>query len=504
MRGCRPPPPSPSLRFAVHPSLLDLRDFAPAALPPALSIPPLLRPFDATIRPPGSKSLTNRALLLAALAAGESTLHHALIDADDARVMIDALRRLGAAIDIDGAAVRVGGVGGRWRVPPDGLTLDLHNAGTATRFLAAAAVLNVPPSAPAPSPGPITIDGNARMRQRPIAELVLLLSALGVRAEYLGEPGYPPVRIHPPASLAALAPDLAVGRLASSQYVSALALVAPFLPRGLVVRLVDGGLTSASYFDMTLGLLLRLGAGVTHHAAAHAYAIAPGPLQPFDLNIEPDASGATALWSAAALTPGARLAVPGLDSSLQPDARYPDLLAEMGARRLGPGAVAAPRDGPLRPIVAPMGHMPDAALALAATCCFAQADSPPRGPVASTLTGLKTLRIKETDRIAALIAELSKTGATLTPGAEPFSTTVGHAAGGDEWLTIHPIGSSPTPPASTIEFATYDDHRMAMSTALVGLRSATLPGSPAVVVHDPACVAKTYPAFWADLRQLYG
>src|SRR5712671_3095442 len=160
-------------------------------LPDPLPIPVVSRPFDLTIRPPGSKSLTNRALLLAALATGESRLTHALVGADDTRVMIAALRQLGARIEVSGTTVTVKGVGGRWRVPAAGVGLDLSNAGTATRFLAAAAVLVAPVGG---GGGAVTIDGSPRMRERPISELSTALRALGARIDYLGEYGFPPVR----------------------------------------------------------------------------------------------------------------------------------------------------------------------------------------------------------------------------------------------------------------------------------------------------------------------
>jgi 3-phosphoshikimate 1-carboxyvinyltransferase len=461
-------------------------------LPDPLPIPVIERPFNVSITPPGSKSLTNRAIVLAGLAEGTSTLRNALADADDARVMIAAVETLGARVVQRGEDLHVSGVGGAWRVPREGVTLNLGNAGTATRFLAAAAIL-APPGA-----GGITIDGSARMRQRPIGELVALLRELGVRVDELGNPGFPPIRVLPPADLGALKAGLEVGTTASSQFISALMLVAPMLPRGLRLEFT-GEVTSRSYVDMTLGLLTALGVSV--HAASDDVAeirpLGPAhgggrtPLFCFDYQVEPDASGATYFWAAAALVPGATCTVPGLNrDSLQRDAEFADELFDVGADVLfaspdgsppAPASTTVTGASPIRRAVADLSLMPDAAMTLAAVCCFAG------GP--SRLTGLRTLRVKETDRIGALQRELGKVGVDVQA----------RAADGNESVCITPPagGLDCSPGAPPVEFDTYDDHRMAMSLALIGLRR------PGVLIRNAGCVAKTYPTFWRDLAKLF-
>lgn len=452
-------------------------------LPDPLAIAPLPEPFNADITPPGSKSLTNRAILLAALADGESTLRRPLTDADDAQRMLRAVEQLGAAVDAsDPAALRITGVGGR---PRGGVELDLGNAGTAIRFLAAAAIL---------ADGPITLTGNERMRQRPIGQLAVALEALGARVEHLGVDGCPPLRITPPAERT-LVSELSLPRAASSQFISALLMIAPWRANGLTLRL-DEGATSAPYIAMTMRLLDRLGgAGLHATPDLESLRVGAGPLAGFDYEIEPDASGATYFWAAAALSPRSAVRVHGLSAdSLQGDARFPSLLAAMGAVTGSTGAVSgvtAPpgttggRQAQLAPIRADLSAMPDAALTLAVLCCFAS------GP--SELGGLRTLRVKETDRLEALRTELTRLGAEV----EIF--TDAGAGDGDEGLRITPPsdGGDVSIQAPKVVLETYDDHRLAMSLALAGLRR------PNTWIRDPACVAKTYPGFWADFALLY-
>jgi 3-phosphoshikimate 1-carboxyvinyltransferase len=456
-------------------------------LPDPLPVPVLRRPFDLAIRPPGSKSLTNRALLLAALAEGESTLHGALTEAEDARVMIAALEQLGALIAVDGDEVRVIGVGGRWRVPVGGVTLNLQNAGTATRFLTAAAIL-----AGGGGSAPITIDGNERMRERPIGELVELLRRVGARAEYTAREGYPPVRISPPGRLDEIASELSVGETASSQFVSAMLLAGIFLPRGLVVRLTSEP-TSKSYIEMTIGLLQELGARAEWDVAGRVIRVWPTRLYRFDHAIEPDASGATYLHAAAAISPGSACLVPGLgENCLQGDAAFVEVLEMMGARLVRSAEGVKVRGGAalLDAVAQDLSLMPDTAMTLAAACCFA--------PGRSVIGGLKTLRVKETDRLAALQAELTKLGVGVT--IQAMKSSGDHGGRVDEALCIvTPEGGIDcSPGVARVEFETYKDHRMAMAMALIGLRR------PNVFIRDPGCVAKTYPTYWRDFAKLYG
>lgn len=462
-----------------------------ADLPDPLPLAPvdLARPFDACLRPPGSKSLTNRALLLAALSAGRSVIRRPLLEADDAERMIAALRKLGATLTpTPGGDVEIEGVNGRWMSGPGGVELNLNNAGTATRFLAAAALL---------APGPVTIDGNARMRERPIGELTEALEQLRARCEFTGRPGYPPVKIHPPPGLEPGGPHgftAQMGTTQSGQFISALLMIGPWLPGGITLRMT-GAVTSASYVEMTLGLLTRLGATVkmsqnlavirVSAPPAHGNATARG-LAGFEYAVEPDASGATYFWGAAAVVPGSGCNIPGLGTgSLQGDARFPDVLERMGAGLIRGMAIEPSLQvrGParLRGVDVDMVDMPDAAMTLAAVACFAEGTT--------VMRGLRTLRVKETDRIAAVRNELTKIGVRVECPVD----------GDADVMSITPPagGLDCSADCPRVEFDTYDDHRMAMSLAIIGLRR------PNTFIRNPGCVAKTYPTFWKDWGALY-
>lgn len=502
----------------------------PDPLPIDPIAPARWRRIDAVVTPPGSKSLTNRAVLLAALARGTSTLRRPLLDADDAQRMLAAVRALGAIVTTSAGDLSITGVDGRWAVPASGVTLDLGNAGTATRFLAAASLL---------AANPITIDGDARMRQRPIGELAVALLGLGAGVEWLQTPDCPPLRITPPPTTgpdgrSPTAATVTLGPTQSSQFISALLLIGPWLPHGLTLRLT-GEVTSSSYVRMTLALLDRLGAQVKATGDLAVIRVSPGGPAPaslstrggdasipinqaatltmneprgprprglpaFDYRIEPDASGATYFWTAAAILPGARVRVEGLsDSMLQGDAAYAHMLGRMGASvqvatgepplptlpalpgETGPRSPSIAVRGPerLSPVLADMRDMPDAVMSLAIACCFARGHS--------VIRGVRTLRVKESDRVAALKAELAKIGVEVFEHPEDADT-----------LTITPPaeGVDCRPDVAPVRFETYRDHRMAMSLALLGLRR------PNVLMNDPACVGKTYPGFWADLATL--
>lgn len=459
-------------------------------LPDPLPIPSLARGrqgnFAIEVRPPGSKSLTNRALLLAALADGTSELRDALVDADDARRMLSALQALGAKIvEHERGRITVDGVAGRWKLGPEGAELNLNNAGTATRFLAAASLL---------SPAPVTIDGNARMRERPIGELGDILQQLGADVEYAGKSGYPPMRVTPSEIGTARTLDIPTTR--SSQFVSALLLAGPWLRGGLTVKLT-GTVTSRSYVEMTVGLLSRLGANVRTSEDMRVIRVGPTQtasgeqgLRGFVYDVEPDASGATYFWAAAALVPLAACKVMGLDEhSLQGDADFPDALARMGVqvhRHTGQSAAESfvetrgPRQ--LSAIMADLSDMPDATMTLAVAAAFA------RGM--SIFRGIGTLRVKETDRVQALKNELAKVGVKVESPV----------AGDPEVMSISPPpgGIDCSPDVPRVEFDTYDDHRMAMSMALIGLVR------PNVYIRDPKCVNKTYASYFTDFAKMLG
>ncbi|MEM1071398.1 MAG: 3-phosphoshikimate 1-carboxyvinyltransferase [Planctomycetota bacterium] len=453
-----------------------------AALADPLAVPVVgsAGSVDSVVRMPGSKSETNRAVVLASLARGRSVLRHALTEADDAVRALDAVQALGARVEIDGTTVSIDGVGGRWPVGPGGVTIDLNNAGTATRFLTAAAML---------ADGPVTVTGNARMRARPIGQLGAALESLGGTLAYLGDAGCPPVRVTPPAGGLPHGREVVVGTPDSSQFVSALLMLGPWVRGGVTVR-IEGEVTSGPYLTMTLDLLDRVGAEVQSSSDLRVLRCGPGAmrvgsagLDGFELEVEPDASGATTFWTAAALLPGSRVLVEGLGSgSVQGDVGYVRLLERMRAEvtELPDGGGIEVR-GPvsLSPLLADLSAMPDTAMNLAVACSFAT------GP--SVLRGLRTLRVKETDRIAALERELKKLG-------------VGVSVQGDDAMTITPPtgGVDCSEGVPRLEFDTYDDHRMAMSLSLVGLRR------PNTYVRDPGCVAKTFPGYWRSLAWMLG
>lgn len=475
------------------------------ALPDPYPLPTLRahQPLDFDAVLPASKSLSNRALLLAAMAAGESTIRNPLLDADDARAMLRAIGALGVRVETAGARARVRGP---MRAPASDEPINIRGAGTAMRFLAAACAL---------AEGPVTLDGDARMRQRPIGELADALAQLGARVEYLGDPGFPPIRVHPipPAHRASNEPKiLRLPVTASSQFVSALLLIGPWVGEGSGVRVViDGDPPSKPYIDMTLRLLERLGAQISRNDALNDLTVRPGQgragLEPFEITIEPDASAATYFLAAGAAIPGSVVRFPHLsEESLQGDAKFHEVLRAMGAhtdwksqtRTMGVCRkrtftrselrLTAPER--LRGIDIDLADMPDAAMTLAALAVLAEG--------ATTIRGLRTLRVKESDRLAALKAELEKVGATV----EIFEHARRGGADGsrDEGLRVAPpsggIDRSTTAPR--VEFDTYKDHRMAMALAVIGLVR------PNCFVRDPGCVRKTFPGFWECWDDLVG
>lgn len=421
-----------------------------------------------TVRPPGSKSITNRLLVLSALAEGRSTLHGAL-RSDDTDRLAAALAELGAGIELDGTTVRVQGVGGRF---PLGGHVDLGDGGTPTRFMLAAACR---------CDRDVVIDGSPRMRERPISDGVELLRSLGAVIDYVEAQGRLPVRVRGGARMRG--GHLPIGATASSQFVSALMLIAPLLPEGLELEhLVPP--TSASYLALTRATLRQFGvqAGDSRWAASPLAArrdrIEPARLLGRETTVEPDASSAVYWMVAAALLPGARIAVEGIAAgSAQPDIGMLEVLERFGAawssRRERPQTIV---DGAasLSGIRMSLAHMPDGAMAAAMLAARAE------GP--SILDGLHTLRVKECDRLAGLVTELHRLGC----GAE---------IRGDA-LIVDPETHRDNGPAATIE--TYRDHRMAMAFAVLGLARG------GISIRDPACVAKSYPRFWEDLAIIAG
>jgi 3-phosphoshikimate 1-carboxyvinyltransferase len=407
-----------------------------------------------TVRLPGSKSISNRVLLLAALAKG-TTIVRALLDSDDTRVMLDALRALGVGVArvSDSDDYEITGVGGAF--PVKQAELFLGNAGTAFRSLTAACAL---------SGGEYVLKGVARMHERPIGDLVDALRKLGARIDYLGQEGFPPLKIHP----AEIAGDTTEVRgNVSSQFLTGLLMALPLRQRNTTIEVV-GELISKPYIGITLAMLRRFGVDIARNGWQGFGVPAAARYQsPGEIWVEGDASSASYFLAAGAIGGGpVRVQGVGRDS-VQGDVRFADALAKMGAQiDMGPNWIeaSAPRTGHLKAIDLDCNAIPDAAMTLAVAALFADG--------VTTLRNIASWRVKETDRIAAMATELRKVGATVEEGAD--------------YIRI-------TPPEKLIPNAvidTYDDHRMAMCLSLV-----TLGGVP-VRINDPACVNKTFPTYF--------
>jgi 3-phosphoshikimate 1-carboxyvinyltransferase len=419
-------------------------------------IRPLASPPDATVRLPGSKSITNRALVAAALADGTSVLDGALL-ADDTEAMLGCLGRLGVAADVDpdGPTVVVHGLGGRVSAPS--ATLDARLSGTTSRFVMPLLALGSEPH---------RLDGAPPLRARPMGELIVGLRALGADVIEEGEPGHLPVVVTGPVTATAEG-ALRVRGEVSSQFLSGLLLAAPAMPEGLTVAL-EGALVSVPYVEMTLSVMRDFGVGVTRPSAV-AYVVPAARYRARRLGVEPDASAASYVFAAAAIT-GGRVRVEGLSAdSRQGDVRFVDVLEAMGAEvRREPSAIEVRGTGALRGIDVDLRDLSDTAQTLAVTAVFAE------GP--TEVRGIGFIRGKETNRIAAVVAELSRCGIRADETTDGF--------------VVHPGRPAPA------VVQTYDDHRMAMSFALLGLRA------PGIAIADPACVAKTFPGYFTVLEGL--
>jgi 3-phosphoshikimate 1-carboxyvinyltransferase len=454
----------------------DAMDRPLAEMPDPLPVPPRREPFAIELRPPGSKSITNRLYVLAAIARGISTIRRPLRSEDCDRLLA-ALETLGAGVERIGwdgpdgedgdELVRITGTGGRF---PRGGRVDLGDGGTPTRFMLAAAAL---------AGEPVVVDGSPRMRERPVAEGVAMLQALGAEVRYLEAEGRLPIEVRPSAEFRG--GEIAVGRTASSQFISALLLVAPALERGIAVRTGEP-LTSPSYVELTLQVMapharIRTEGDRPARVAGGRIEVDGGGLEAFDAIVEPDASTAVYWMAAAAMVPGSEVRVPDLDlTGPQPDAR-----GILAVRALGiearTEAVAGGRG--VRSVFGgrlerggrlDASDWPDGSLAVAA---MAAAGSEPL-----RLDGLRTLRVKETDRIAALAEQLRRLGCGVSCS--------------DDHLEVDPRPRHERP----VVIETYDDHRMAMAFAVLGLVR------PGISIVDPSCVAKSHPGFWRDLGRI--
>lgn len=424
-----------------------------------------LGPLRGAVRLPGSKSLTNRLLMCAALADGRSLLHGAAA-ADDVRRMIAALRRLGVSVAEETAGSRLSIDGCRGQLPATEADLDVGHAGTAMRFLTALCSLGH---------GAYRIDGSARMRERPIGDLVDALRTLGAAIGYEGREGLPPVLVRGGGLRGG---SVSFSNVVSSQFVSALLMAAPYAGGDVLIE-IRGKVSSAPYLAMTLDVMRRMGAEALSDSTADgapaddgARFIVPAPqrYRATSIDVEPDASGASYFWAAAAVS-GGRVLVHGLhDTSVQGDVRFVHVLEQMGCRveREPEGiAVLGPGPGGLRGVDVDLNAMPDVVQTLAAVALFA------RGP--TTIRNVANLRVKETDRLAALERELTRLGAEI--------------ALAPDGLTIRPP-ATPRPAA----LDTHDDHRMAMSLSVAGL------ACEGVVIRDAGVVSKSLPEFFSLLN----
>ena len=421
----------------------------------AYLVKPVTEPVRGSIRPPGSKSLTNRALITAALASGTTKLTGVLAS-DDTRVMVESLNRLGVPVshDVDKCTMEVSGCGG---TPPAAKAdLWLENSGTSIRFLTAFCALGN---------GEYRLDGNERMRERPISHLVESLNLLGVDIECELGSNCPPVRMTA-RGLSGRRTSIA-GNI-SSQYLSALLMAAPCASESVDIE-VTGDLVSKPYIDMTMGVMAQFGATVLC-PEPQRFTIAPQEYKATNYYIEPDASAASYFFAAAAIT-GGEVTVEGLTSyALQGDVHFVEALEKMGCEVVYGDDSITVRGGKLSGVEIDMNAISDTAQTLAVVALFA--DGPTR------IRNVGHMRHKETDRVAAVVNEIRRMGV--------------EAEEHDDGLTITPGQIQ----AATIE--TYDDHRMAMSFALAGLRT------EGIRIADPSCTGKTYPHFFSDLEKLCG
>ena len=424
--------------------------------PQHIDLEPVMH-VEGTVRLPGSKSISNRTLLLAALSEGSTTIHD-MLASDDTLVMLGALRSLGIKWEErDERSIVVHGNGGVF--PNHEADLFMGNAGTAIRPLTAAlAVIG----------GDYTLHGVSRMHERPIGDLVDALVEVCAQIEYTGEPGFPPLRIkrgHITAN------RMAVRGNVSSQFLTALLMSAPLMARGHAVTIdVVGELISKPYIEITLNLMRRFGVTVEQNGWA-SFTVQPGQryVSPGSIHVEGDASSASYFLAAGAIGGGpVRVEGVGRDS-IQGDVRFADALERMGAIiERGDNWIEARSNGVLKAIDADFNHIPDAAMTIAVAALYAD------GP--STLRNIASWRVKETDRLAAMATELRKVGAQVEEGADYIRIT-------------------PPEQLAPATIDTYDDHRMAMCFSLAALDGKARRGN-AMRINDPKCVAKTFPDYF--------
>ena len=422
-----------------------------------IEMQPVTSPVCGVIRPPGSKSITNRAMVMAALASGPLQMT-GVLDSQDTRVMIESLRRLGFTVeqDIEKCICTVHGLGGR--IPAESADLWLENSGTSIRFLTSLCALGQ---------GTYRLDGVERMRQRPITDLVAALGPLGASIRFeQPDSKCPPIVVdgcngHMRGGATTIHGDI------SSQFLSSLLMAAPACSKPAHVT-VDGDLVSKPYILMTLQMMQAFGASVQYPDDLSSFFIQPQPYVAGTYDIEPDASAASYFFGAAAVT-GGEVTVTGLSRhALQGDVGFAEALQRMGCEVSWQSDRITVKGRPLHGIDIDMNAISDTAQTLSAVAVFA--NSP------TTIRNVGHMRHKETDRIAAVVTELQRAGIQ----AEEMT----------DGLRIFPGTPQPA------EIDTYDDHRMAMSFSLLGLKV------PGIRILDPGCTAKTYPRYFEDLAAL--
>lgn len=435
-----------------------------------LDLPPL-QGASGTVNLPGSKSISNRVLLLSALCQG-TTVVHDLLDSDDTRVMLNALLQLQCGVDVQGSTVTITGLGGQLAHHAP-IAFFMGNAGTAMRPLTAAlSVLG----------GDFSLSGVARMHERPIGDLVNALRLLGCQIDYLDQEGFPPLHIGQP-TLQLDAPIQVRGDV-SSQFLTALLMALPLAAKTQDIMIeVVGELISKPYIDITLNLLARYGIAVQREGWQRFTIPAGSHYQsPGSIHVEADASSASYFIALGAIAKGEGIRIQGVGAdSIQGDIRFIDAATQMGAHiTSGPNWLQVQRGAwPLHGIELDCNHIPDAAMTLAVMALYA--DSP------TTLRNIASWRVKETDRIAAMATECRKLGASVQEG--------------NDWLRIHPLPDGPYINASAqghwqrASIHTYDDHRVAMCFSLAAFNAAQQP----VRIEDPQCVAKTFPDYFETL-----
>ena len=426
--------------------------------PDELAIEPLRQQPNSVVHVPGSKSITNRGFVLAALAdPRQGTELRGILRSEDTEVMVDGLRALGFRVDVDWENSRAWVCRGNSSriIPAEEADLFVANSGTSMRFLTALASLGQ---------GRYRLDGVTRMRERPIEDLLSALQRLGVNAQSELGNGLPPVILETQGWNGR---EVAIRGDVSSQFLSGLLMAAPLSRDGLAVR-VEGTLVSKPYVAMTVAMMRQFGVEVETDLATYFHVPAVPFYSTLSYDVEPDASAASYFWGAAAIC-GGTVSVTGLDNnSLQGDVRFAQVLKTMGCDLTVSKVGISVSGRMLRGSMVEMNDISDCVMTLAAVACFAQ------GP--TKIYNVAHIRHKETDRLAALTNELRRVGAEVEEFADGLTITPGPLHG------------------ATIE--TYNDHRMAMSMALIGLRV------PGIVIRNPGCVAKTYPDFFDDLKRL--